>query len=179
MQSVADLVANDNLIKLARSPELLQALQTSEFANAMHSDAFLKLIVRRDIQAALVSKDFLTAMKRAEIVQQFVALDLQPEYAALMKSLNAELAPALARVELIKMFHDPAVMNAISNVEVRSHLTNASLVRWLSQADAAELFADGLFVDAIHQAEFLAAFQADGFVALFNSPAFEASIINR
>ena len=179
LQNAADLFANDNLIRLVRTPELLQALQTSEFANAMHSDAFLKLIAKRDIQAALVSKDFLTAMKRAEIVQQFTALDLKPQYAALMNALNAELAPALANADLIRLFHDQALMNALSNVEVRSQLTNASLVRWLSQADAAELFADGLFVDAIHQAEFISAFQADGLVALFNSPAFEASIINR
>ena len=70
-------------------------------------------------------------------------------------------------------------MNALSNVQLHSLLTDASLVSWLSQDYAAELFADGLFVDAMHQAEFLAAFQADGFAGPFNSPAFEAAIINR
>jgi hypothetical protein len=145
----------------------------------MHSDALLKLLVQRDIQAALLSKDFLTAMKRAEIVQQFAALDLQPQYAALIHALNAELAPTLARVDLMKMFHGTELLDALSNVQMRNLLTDAALVNWLSQPYAAELFADGLFVDAVHQAEFLDAFKADGFVALFNSPAFEASIINR
>jgi hypothetical protein len=60
--------------------------------------------------------------------------------------LNAELAPALANADLIRLFHDQALMNALSNAEVRSQLTNDSLVRWLSQPYAAELFADGLFV---------------------------------
>lgn len=179
LQSAADLFANDNLIRLVRSPELLEALRKSEFEAALHSDALLRLLVKRDIQAALSAQDFEAAMKAPDIVQQFVALDLQPEYAALMKSLNAELAPALARVDLIRMFHDPALMNAISNVEVRAHLTNPSLVRWLSQADAAELFADGLFIDAIHQAEFLNALKVDGFVAAFNSPSFEAALFIR
>ena len=64
------------------------------------------MLAKSNIQAALLSKDFLTAMKRADIVQQFVALDLQPEYAALINALNAELAPTLAKVDLIKMFHD-------------------------------------------------------------------------
>ena len=176
--SVAELLAKDNLTALAQHPELLTALQKSEFVEAMHSAALLKLLVQRDIQAALVSKDFLTAMKRADIVQQFVALDLQPQYAALIHALNAELAPTLAKVDLIKLF-SPALLNALSNVQLHNLLTDASLVSWLSQDYAAELFADGLFVDAVKQAEFLDAFNADGFLALFNSQAFEAAIINR
>ena len=179
LHSAADLFANDNLIRLVRTPELLEALRKSDFEAAVHSDAFLKLIVQRDIQAALVSKDFLTAMKRADIVQQFVALDLRPQYRALLNALNAELAPALANADLIRLFHDQALMNALSNVEVRSQLTNDSLVRWLSQADAAELFADGLFVDAIRQAEFLDAIRIDGFEAAYRSPQFEAALFNR
>ena len=178
-QRVADLVANDNLIALVRYPELLTALHNRDFADAMHSDAFLKVLARRDIHAALMSKDFLTAMKRAEIVQQFTALDLQPQYAALIDALNAELAPALANVDLLNRFHDAALLDALSNVQLHSLLTDASLVSWLHQPYAAELFADGLFVDAIRQAEFLDALRLDGFAPAFNSAAFEAAIINR
>jgi len=178
-QRVADLVANDNLIALVRYPELLTALHNRDFANAMHSEAFLKVLARRDVRAALTSRDFLTAMKRADVVQQFTALDLKPQYAALIDALNAELAPALASVDLLNRFHDPALLDALSNVELRNHLTDASLVSWLHQRYAAELFADGLFVDAIQQAEFLDALRLDGFAPAFNSPAFEAAIINR
>ena len=176
--SIADLLAKDNLTALAQHPELLTALQTSEFVDAVHSDAFLKLLVQRDIQAALVSRDFLTAMKRADIVQQFVALDLQPQYAALIHALNAELAPTLAKVDLIKLF-SPALLNALSNVQLHNLLTDASLVNWLSQDYASELFADGLFVDALTQDAFIDAIKADGFASLFNSAAFEAALINK
>ena len=179
LHSAADLFANDNLIRLVRSPELLEALRRSDFEAAMHSDALLRLLVKRDIQAALLSRNFEAEMKRAEIVRQFVAADLKPQYAAIMASLNAELAPALANADLIRLFHDQALINALSNVEVRSQLTNASLVRWLSQADAAELFADGLFVDAIRQAEFIDALKANGFEAALKSSQFEAALFNR
>ena len=133
--------------------------------------------MQRDIQAALVSKDFLTAMKRADIVQQFVA-PRPPTHAALIHALNAELAPTLAKVDLIKLF-SPALLNALSSVQLHNLLTDASLVNWLSQDYAAELFSDGLFVDALTQVAFIDAIKADGFAALFNSAAFEAALINR
>jgi len=178
-QRVADLVANDNLVALMRYPELLDALRKDDFVDAIQSDALLKLLVQRDIHAALLSKDFEAAMKAPGIVQQFVAADLRAEYVALMHALNAELAPALASVDLLNRFHDQALVDAFKNVELRNLLTDASLVRWLNSPDAAELLADGLFVDAVRQAEFLDAFKADGFSALFNSAAFEAAMLNR
>jgi hypothetical protein len=81
-------------------PRTSDALRRQDFADAMHSDAFLKLLARRDIQAALTARDFEAAMKAPEIAQQFTALDLKPQYAALIDALNAELAPALANVDL-------------------------------------------------------------------------------
>ena len=178
-QRVADLVANDNLIAVMQHPELLTALSKTEFVDAIQSDAFLKLLSKRDIQAALLARDFEAAITTPEIARQFAAADLQPQYAALIHALNAELAPSLANVDLLNRFHDQALVDAFKNVELHNLLTDASLVRWLNSPDAAELLADGLFVDAVHQAEFLDALNADGFMALFNSPAFEASIINR
>jgi len=72
-----------------------------------------------------------------------------------------------------------ARVNALSNRQLRSLLTDASLVSWLHQGHAAELFADGLFVDAIRQAEFIDAFKVDGFEAAYRSPQFEAALFNR
>ena len=178
-QRVAELLAKDSLIALVRHPELLDAIQAREFLDAMHSDSFVKLLSKRDIQAALVSKDFLVAMKTPAIAQQFVALDLKPQYAALLSALNAELGAALTSVDLIRTFHDTELLDALSNVQLHNLLTDAALVNWLNQSYAAELFADGLFVDALRQVEFLDAFKVDGFAPAFSSPAFEAALFNR
>jgi hypothetical protein len=177
-QRVADLLANDNLLALMQHPALLDALRKTDFVDAMHSDAFLNLLVNRDIQAALLSKDYLAAMKAPGIAQQFAALSLGPQYAALLNALNAQLAPALAKVDL-SVFHNAALTDALSNVQLHSLLTDAALVNWLNQANAAELFADGLFVDALRQVEFLDAFKADGFAPAFSSASFEAALSNR
>jgi hypothetical protein len=178
-QNVAELLAKGNLIVLMRYPEFLTAMKRTDFADAIHSDAFLKLLSKRDIQAALLSKDFLTVMKRADIVQQFAALDLQPQYAALITALNAELAPTLAKVDLIHLLRDGVLVNALSNVQLHNLLTDAALVSWLSQDYAADLFADGLFVDAISQAELIHALQTDGFAVAFTSAAFQSELVNR
>ena len=178
-QRVADLLAKDNLVALMQHPELLNALRKRDFVDAIHSDAFLRLLVTRDIHAALLSKDYLAAIKAPDIAQQFAALDLRPQYAALLDALNAQLAPALANVDLINRFHDQALLNALSNVQLHNLLTDASLVNWLNQSYAAELFADGLFVDALRQVELLDALKADGFAPAFNSAAFDAALAIR
>ena len=174
--SVADLLAKDNLIALMRHPELLAALRKTDFADALHSDAFLNLLTKRDIQAALLSRDFEAAIKSDGIAQQFIALDLRSQYAALRSALNAELAPALASADLINAFRDQALVNAFSNVQLHNLLTDAALVNWLKQSNAAELFSNGLFVDALRQVEFLDALKVDGFSSALRSPSFEAAL---
>jgi len=178
-QQAADLAVRGNLIKLVQHPELLNAVRNDRFADAMQSEAFLKVLARRDVQAALSARDFEAAVKAPAIMKQFVDADLKVQYAALLDALNAELRPALADADLLKQFSEPAVRNALANVELRQMVSNASFVHWLSTPYASELLSDGLFVDALSQAELLDALKVDGFVAAFNSPAFEAAIVNR
>ena len=174
--SIAELFAEDNMVELMQHPEVLDAMQEMEFAKAVATDGFVEMLQRPALQTALGAKNAEAAMRAPGIVAMFREAGLSPQYAALMKSFDAELAGALTDMALLNALADAELGAAMTDMALRPALTNSELISWLSQADVAELFADGLFIDALTEPAFLDALVADGFQPAFASPAFEAAL---
>jgi hypothetical protein len=177
--NVAELFAEDNLAELMQHPALLDAIQDAEFLAALRIESFIRLVKSPQIQAALDSSDPEAALKTPSLMRLFTEAQLQPQYRALLDAMSPDVADALTDADLMHALTDADLQGALANVELRQMIANPEIVSWLRQAQVAELFADELFVDAIQQADLLAALTADGFAPAFSASQFEAALFKQ
>jgi hypothetical protein len=173
----AELFARASVADLLRHADLLAAMQDAEFAAAISEPAVLARIAQPEVQAALSARDARVALTAPDILARFA--DLQPQYRALLRHLNAELAASLRNVELVNALRTPEMTAALNNAELRQLFTNADLIAALRRPDMAVAFADPQLISALRQVDFVNALAANGFEAALKSQAFEAALLQR